>query len=134
MRCKSVVVFALLSGCSSFQTTPALAQSSRNDERSATISLFKRALFIVGASAYCDKYVEKNPKLIEITAGWNQRNKPEMERIVARLRATGDMTSSEKENLDKAGYKEVRDAMKTPATCEQHRIALERGDLELRDR
>lgn len=110
---------------------PTTAGPSRFDEREASLVLFKRSLYIIGAAAYCDKRIGKNPELIEAAAAWNKRNMPLMERTVAVLKATGDMSKDEKDKLDKDGLAEIRVAMKSKTDCDQHRANLEEQKLEL---
>lgn len=110
---------------------PAAAGPSRYDEREASIALFKRSLYILGAAAYCDKRIGRNPELIEAAAAWNKRNMAIMERIIAVLKATGDLSKDEKDQLDKSGLVEVRAAMKSKTDCDQHRADLEGQKLEL---
>lgn len=110
---------------------PAMAGPSRYDEREASVTLFKRSLYIIGAAAYCEKRVAKNPELIEAAGMWNKRNMAIMERIVAVLKATGDLSKEEKDKLDKDGLVEVRATMKNKAACDQHQTDLESQKLEL---
>ncbi|MDP2332156.1 MAG: hypothetical protein Q8M19_15830 [Reyranella sp.] len=112
-------------------TLPATAGPSRSDEREAAVVLFKRSLYILGAAAYCDKRIGRNPELIEAAAAWNKRNIATMEQIIAVLKATGDLSKDEKDQLDKNGLVEVRTAMKSKTDCDRHRADLEGQKLEL---
>ena len=54
-----------------------------------------------------------------------------MERTVAVLKATGDMSKDEKDKIDKDGLAEVRAAMESKRDCDQHRTDLEAQRREL---
>lgn len=122
-----VVGVALLTPLSS----PATAGPSRYDEREAATALFKRTLSLVGASAYCLKNAGANQGLTEATVEWNKRHKAILERIVALLQATGDLSNAEKDEIDKGGYKEVQAAMSPRSACGEHQRSLEKGHLDL---
>lgn len=122
------VCLALLTA---FLTQPALAGPSRLDERNAATELMDKILFVLGAAVYCDKSVQKNPKLMEAAGEWNARNKPFMERVVALVKATGDMSKAEKDEMDKGGYKKVKAAMASRAACDDHLKGFTQGQFDL---
>jgi hypothetical protein len=109
----------------------ALADSSRYEERQAAVAVIKRGLYIVGAAAYCNDRVSNDSVLVAAATAWSERNSQVIERAMAVLRATEDLTDDEKQKLERNTLVEVGRSMTFKPNCDQHRANLRNSRIEL---
>lgn len=77
--------------------------------RDAALQMIGASVFVPGIAAYCNERVASNKPLLEAAGEWNLKNKEFMEQAMSALRLNGDLSKDQKDSLDRAGYKLVKE-------------------------
>lgn len=80
----------------------------RQKVRDSALRVMGASVAPAGLAAYCDKYVARNPEILDAVEQWNKRNRAYMETTVKVMRWAGDLTSDERAQLDRAAMQTVK--------------------------
>ena len=97
-----IIVVSLFGGTRFSASASAQSQLSLRD---AALRVMGGSLVAPGVAAYCEKYVEANPSLLDAAQQWNRRNASIMKRTVEALKLSGGISNEEKDILGRSAFK-----------------------------
>lgn len=110
-------------------------ETTKREIRIDAIRLMGASLKIPGVAAYCEKYVESNPRLVEAAKAWNERHHELFLKILRTIEWSGGMSTAERELYDRFAYKllksEFDEEPDKAAYCRETLAAIESGDMDL---
>lgn len=106
-------------------------QSIRDD----AMLLMGAATWVPGVAAYCHKYVEANPGILDAANAWNRRHDSDLRKVVATIKAVGGLSQEEKEQIDRLAMQALKSEIESQddknGYCSQIEAALIQGILDL---
>ena len=103
--------------------------------RDAAARMMGASAFVPGVAAYCNERVVSNKPLLEAARDWNVRNKRFMDQTISVLRVYGDISSEQKDRLNRAGYKLGKDVVEREPDpkqfCSDLTYVVKSGALDL---
>ena len=102
------------------------------------LQLMGAGLAVPGIAAYCEKFVMKNPALIDAAKRWNERHDEVLKFIVSEIKRTGDLSADKKRQLNVLAYKALMKEMEAIADkvgyCRDAAKGIDAGDLDFSKR
>jgi hypothetical protein len=121
-----------------FRGQPQIPTAESGTPRGDALLLMWASSEIVGTVGYCEKYVEKNPQLLEAAKAWNDRHRLQLEHVVEVLKSSGSLTRKEKDDFDRAAGAKIKDKVEAQkdrvAYCRGLDDSIAAGQLDLKRR
>ena len=125
------VVIVILGASAVLSSKAADRQTVRDD----AMLLLGAAAWVPSVAAYCDKYVAKNPEIIEAAISWNKRHRPQLDRIILAVDRSGGLTKEEKQIINRVAFAALRNEVEGQgdkiAYCQDISSAIAGGTLDL---
>ena len=113
----------------------AQSDKARNQD---LLFLMGAGLAVPGMAAYCEKFIVKNPALIDAAQRWNQRHLKILEKVVSGIKEAGGLSADEKRRLDVAAYKslskEIEEESDKIGFCRDAARLIDAGVLDFQNR
>lgn len=127
------LIFVAIAGL--FIGLAAINPPKQNPVRSDALLLMKAGLSPLAVAGLCNKDVAADPSMRQAAEEWNQRNQIYMERILAAIKATGDMTRKQKTELERNILQQVKQTVESQPDkvryCAEHAQLFRGGMLDL---
>ncbi|OKH87409.1 hypothetical protein [Thalassospira sp. TSL5-1] len=106
--------------------------------RNDAMQLMGASVWVPGIAAYCTKYVEASPEMIEEAASWSRRHDRDLRKIIAVIKATGGLSKDEKIQIDQMAMQalkaKVNSQQDKKGYCKQVEMNLQQGLFDLDNR
>ena len=96
--------------------------------------LMGSSLAVPGIAAYCERYIVKNPALMDAAQRWNQRHLKVQEFIVEEIKRAGGLSAEQKRQIDTRAFqllrKEINEERDKVGYCRDAAHIIDSGEMD----